>query len=173
MARKDRKNRTCNRCGYTCSTPQMLRAHLNRKNPCCPQVVHPPKIPEPIPQIDPEAGPGPSTQAHREGISQIRDPSDSNKGGAPLQSNNESEITQEEINLLIALGLIEEPEIEECWPELCGTLLADKAKSKKFRSYYRDSGLASITVTPPPGDILFEEAIVGDPDRPHSSLSSL
>jgi len=121
-------------------------------------------IPEPIPQIDPEAGPGPSTQAHREKISQSKDPSN---------CNNESNITQEEINYLIALGLIEKPEIEEIWPELGGTLLTDKAKSKKFKSRYRDSGFYSITVKPPSGDIIFEEAEVGDPDRPHSSLSSL
>src|SRR6185436_20930612 len=97
------KNRTCNRCGKTFITPRKLRDHKNKKFPCRPRVVHSPKIPETIPQINPEAGPGPSTQAHREEISQIRNPSD---------SNNESEITQEEINLLIALGLIEEPEIE-------------------------------------------------------------
>src|SRR6185369_1353742 len=168
MARKDKKNRTCNRCGYTCSTPQMLRAHLNRKNQCHPRIVHSPMIPEPIPQIDPEAGPGPSTQAHREKISQSKDPSESNNESEIIQ-----EINQEEIDLLIALGLIEEPEIEETWPELGGTLLADKAKSKKFISRYRDSGFYSITVKPPSGDIIFEEAEVGDPDRPHSSLSSL
>ncbi|CAJ0768471.1 18344_t:CDS:2, partial [Entrophospora sp. SA101] len=115
---------------------------------------------EPIPQIDSEAGPGPSTQANREEV---------------LKNNsvNESNITQEEIDLLIALGLIEEPEIEESWPELGGTLLADKAKSKKFKSRYRDSGFDSIAVKAPSGDILFEETEVGDPDRPHLSLSSL
>ncbi|CAJ0639815.1 1510_t:CDS:1, partial [Entrophospora sp. SA101] len=118
----------------------------------------------PIPQIDSEAGPGPSTQAHREKISQSKD---------SLDSNNESNITQEEIDLLIALGLIEEPEIEESWPELGGTLLADKAKSKKFKSRYRDSGFDSIAVKAPSGDIIFEETEVGDPDRPHLSLSSL
>ncbi|CAJ0838645.1 13078_t:CDS:2, partial [Entrophospora sp. SA101] len=66
-----------------------------------------------------------------------------------------------------------EPEIEESWPELGGTLLADKAKSKKFKSRYRDSGFDSIAVKAPSGDIIFEEAEVGDPDRQHSSLSSL
>ncbi|CAJ0762000.1 13128_t:CDS:2, partial [Entrophospora sp. SA101] len=279
MTRKDKKNRTCDRCGYICATPQMLRAHLNRKNPCRPRNIDPIptptnipiQIPEPIrdtetsitsdtlfsdqkveweyqnvkrklgkfenlqleccipkeftrqrfyseiereglgelkgqlsskwvsviyeaiqglqqylrgkkvkvsrkdvvdyirkslpiPQIDSEAGPGPSTQAHREKISQSKD---------SLDSNNESNITQEEIDLLIALGLIEEPEIEESWPELGGTLLADKAKSKKFKSHYRDSGFDSIAVKAPSGDIIFEEAEVGDPDRQHSSLSSL
>ena len=138
---------TCDRCNKEFKKLWMLNRHLqNRKFPCRPRII---PVTNPIPQIDPEAGPGPSTQAHRE------------------------EISQEEINLLIALGLIEEPEIEECWPELGGTLLVDEAKSKKFRSQYRDSGLASITVKPPPGDILFEETEVGDPDRPHSSLSSL
>ena len=51
MARKDKKNRTCNRCGYTCSTPQMLRAHLNRKNPCRPRNIDP--LPTPIPATNP------------------------------------------------------------------------------------------------------------------------
>ena len=37
MVRKDKKNRTCERCGCECSSPQMLRAHLNRKNPCRPR----------------------------------------------------------------------------------------------------------------------------------------
>nr|CAG8681746.1 12941_t:CDS:1 [Entrophospora candida] len=32
-----KKNRTCERCGYTCATPQKLREHLKRKNPCRPQ----------------------------------------------------------------------------------------------------------------------------------------
>jgi hypothetical protein len=32
--RIDKKNRTCERCGYTCATPQKLIQHLNRKNPC-------------------------------------------------------------------------------------------------------------------------------------------
>jgi hypothetical protein len=36
MARKDKKNRTCERCGHQCATPQKLREHLNRKNPCRP-----------------------------------------------------------------------------------------------------------------------------------------
>ena len=47
MARKDKKNRTCDRCGYVCATPQMLRAHLNRKNPCRPRNITP--IPATIP----------------------------------------------------------------------------------------------------------------------------
>src|SRR6185312_4881315 len=55
MARKDKKNRTCNRCGYTCSTPQMLRAHLNRKNPCRPRVIpttNPIQVSDPIPETN-------------------------------------------------------------------------------------------------------------------------
>jgi hypothetical protein len=32
-----KKNRTCERCGYTCATPQKLREHLKRKNPCRPK----------------------------------------------------------------------------------------------------------------------------------------
>ncbi|CAH1767214.1 9384_t:CDS:1, partial [Entrophospora sp. SA101] len=32
-----KKNRTCERCSYTCATPQKLRSHLKRKNPCRPQ----------------------------------------------------------------------------------------------------------------------------------------
>jgi len=38
MARKDKKNRTCERCGHQCATPQKLREHLNRKNPCRPRI---------------------------------------------------------------------------------------------------------------------------------------
>jgi hypothetical protein len=37
MVRKDKKSTTCNRCGRTLATPQKLREHLNRKNPCKPQ----------------------------------------------------------------------------------------------------------------------------------------
>src|SRR5438128_116101 len=117
---------TCDRCNKEFKKLWMLNRHLqNRKFPCRPRII---PVTNPIPQIDPETGPGPSTQAHREEISQI---SDSNNEEARLRIYNSSEITQEDINLLIALGLIEEPEIEECWPELGGTLLADKAKSKK------------------------------------------
>src|SRR6185436_6764503 len=113
---------TCNKCNRPFKKLWMLTRHLqDRKFPCRPQVipainqtpapaifrthapkvVRSPKIPEPVPQIDPEAGPGPSTQANREEILQNNTPSD-----------NESNITQEEIDYLIALGLIE-PEIEE------------------------------------------------------------
>src|SRR5438552_822859 len=49
MARKDKKNRTCNRCGHTLATPQMLRVHLNQKNPCQPKNVIP--IPTPSVQV--------------------------------------------------------------------------------------------------------------------------
>ena len=38
MVRKDKKSTICNRCGKTLSTSQKLREHLNRKNPCKPQV---------------------------------------------------------------------------------------------------------------------------------------
>ena len=35
-ARSDKKGTTCKRCGRECSTPQKLREHLKRKNPCKP-----------------------------------------------------------------------------------------------------------------------------------------
>ncbi|CAG8679848.1 3530_t:CDS:2 [Gigaspora rosea] len=35
-ARSDKKGTTCKRCGRECSTPQKLRKHLKRKNPCKP-----------------------------------------------------------------------------------------------------------------------------------------
>ncbi|CAG8582128.1 1944_t:CDS:1, partial [Diversispora eburnea] len=38
MVRKDKKNRTCERCEHTCATPQKLREHLNRQNPCRPLI---------------------------------------------------------------------------------------------------------------------------------------
>src|SRR5437764_897391 len=53
MVRKDKKNRTCERCGRECSSPQMLRAHLNRKNSCRPQRYR--RDPMPAPQPSPEA----------------------------------------------------------------------------------------------------------------------
>ncbi|CAG8780617.1 34906_t:CDS:2, partial [Gigaspora margarita] len=37
MTRKDKKNRTCEHCGYICATPQKLHEHFNRKNPCRPR----------------------------------------------------------------------------------------------------------------------------------------
>ncbi|CAG8855042.1 23696_t:CDS:1, partial [Gigaspora margarita] len=49
-----KKNRTCECCGYTYASPQMLRAHLNRKNPCQPQIIPTTNL-IPIPQIKPEA----------------------------------------------------------------------------------------------------------------------
>src|SRR5215469_3534702 len=33
-ARSDKKGTTCPCCGHKCSTPQKLREHLKRKNPC-------------------------------------------------------------------------------------------------------------------------------------------
>src|SRR3954463_5301860 len=34
--RTDKKDTICKRCGHECSTPQKLREHLKRKNPCKP-----------------------------------------------------------------------------------------------------------------------------------------
>ncbi|RHZ49273.1 hypothetical protein Glove_526g3 [Diversispora epigaea] len=62
---------------------------------------------------------------------------------------------------------------EEIWPELGGDLLADKAKSKKFVSEEYIDGRFSIQHQIPTGDILFEETVVGDPDRPHRNQSTL
>ena len=55
-----KQNRTCKHCGETFKTPQNLCKHENKKKPCLPQ--------DPLPEIDPEAGPGPRTQAYREEI---------------------------------------------------------------------------------------------------------
>ena len=72
------KNRTCNRCGKTFITPRKLRDHENKKFPCQPRVIpttnpipapvvhtrgkdrrrEKQKVMLPVPQIDPEAGPG-------------------------------------------------------------------------------------------------------------------
>jgi len=38
MAIKEKKNTTCERCGKSLSTPQKLREHRRRKNPCKPIV---------------------------------------------------------------------------------------------------------------------------------------
>jgi hypothetical protein len=46
-----KKNRTCERCGYTCATPQKLREHLKRKNPCRPQNFIPIQAPIAEPEI--------------------------------------------------------------------------------------------------------------------------
>nr|CAG8657038.1 10337_t:CDS:1 [Entrophospora candida] len=48
-----KKNRTCERCGYTCATPQKLREHLKRKNPCRPQNFMPVQAPMAKPEIIP------------------------------------------------------------------------------------------------------------------------
>src|SRR5215213_4287994 len=49
--RIDKKNRTCKRCGYTCATPQKLREHLERKNPCRAQNFVPVQAPRAEPEI--------------------------------------------------------------------------------------------------------------------------
>ncbi|CAG8839071.1 42720_t:CDS:1, partial [Gigaspora margarita] len=72
-----------------------------------------------------------------------------------LNSVNISIPIQEEVIYFTVLGLI------------------NKAKSKKFRSHYRDLGFESITIKPPLDNIIFEEAEIGDPNRLHISLSSL
>ena len=131
------KNQTCRCCKKVLSTPQKLRQHYNsNKNPCTldqvpiqvpitdttpdtnNQVPHQPSINEPVPEIDTEVGPGPNTQAHRNGNNQV-----------PIHD-------QAVFDYFKALGLIEEPEIEETWHELGGDLLSDKAKSKQFKSVY-------------------------------------
>ena len=52
-------------------------------------------------------------------------------------------------------------------------LRVGKAKSKKFISEEYIEGGFPTKYPIPSGDIIFEEAEVGDPDRPHLSLSSL
>ncbi|RGB39944.1 hypothetical protein C1646_753849 [Rhizophagus diaphanus] len=44
-------NRTCERCGQTFATPQKLHGHLNRKNPCRPQVEQQ-LVQQPVPQAE-------------------------------------------------------------------------------------------------------------------------
>jgi hypothetical protein len=94
-------------------------------------------VPEVIDQRnegDPEAGPGPSTQAHRE-----------------------------ELKLLQDLGLIANEEIEQDGYFNCETKKIEK--SERFISLS-----ASSYWKPPEEDIYFEEARVGDPERPHRNL---
>ena len=93
MARSDKKNQTCERCGKECANPNKLREHLNRKFKCKPILIQtlalqikdkggPPapvvharekdrrrEKPAPIPQDqggenDSETDPGSSTQAY-------------------------------------------------------------------------------------------------------------
>ncbi|CAG8693059.1 27128_t:CDS:1, partial [Gigaspora margarita] len=121
-------------------------AHLNRKYKCpiknftstlatfrthAPKVVHNPKIPKQVPQIDPEVGP--SIQPNKENTNIIVD-----------------DVNQEDVILLSDLGLL------------------DKAKSKKFISEDYIEGGFSTYYQIPSGDIIFEESIVGDQDRPYS-----
>ncbi|RGB39948.1 hypothetical protein C1646_811651 [Rhizophagus diaphanus] len=44
-------NRTCERCRQTFATPQKLRGHLNKKNPCRPQVEQQ-LVQQPVPQAE-------------------------------------------------------------------------------------------------------------------------
>src|ERR1043165_8622180 len=93
MARSDKKNTTCVCCGYKFTRPAKLRQHYqSNKNQCnqppedntqrsVPRPLSPTPAPvvytrendrrrekpEPIQENDPEAGPGLSTQAYREG----------------------------------------------------------------------------------------------------------
>ncbi|CAG8785390.1 1350_t:CDS:2, partial [Acaulospora morrowiae] len=50
MVKKNKKNRTCNRCGKTIETPQKLQEHLECKNPCWP-INQIPKIVSKIRQV--------------------------------------------------------------------------------------------------------------------------
>ena len=52
MARSDKKNRTCERCGKECANPNKLREHLNRKFKCKPSST---PTPVPRPQSPPPA----------------------------------------------------------------------------------------------------------------------
>lgn len=52
MARRDKKNRTCERCGKECANPNKLREHLNRKFKCKPKPVRP-QSPEPTTEAIP------------------------------------------------------------------------------------------------------------------------
>src|SRR6185437_15426119 len=99
MARKDKKNRTCDRCEHTCATPQMLRVHLNRKNPCRPKII-PTTNPIPIPQIEPEAGRPEESLLRNNHLDQVSDSSTS-------QTNTDEYLSREEFEYLKALGLIE------------------------------------------------------------------
>ncbi|CAG8729026.1 8476_t:CDS:2, partial [Acaulospora morrowiae] len=72
MVRKDKKNRTCDRCSKTVATPQKLREHLERRNPC--QLINQiPKIVSKTRQV---------TEANNYNVHQA----------LPVVNNNESEI---------------------------------------------------------------------------------
>jgi len=55
------KNQICESCGKTLFSQQRLISHYESNRNNCQQQT---PIPNPLPEIDPEAGPGPRTQAH-------------------------------------------------------------------------------------------------------------
>ncbi|GBB85766.1 hypothetical protein RclHR1_01220062 [Rhizophagus clarus] len=55
MARSDKKNQTCERCGKECANPNKLRKHLNRKFKCKPIPIQ-----IPAPQVKDQGGSPPS-----------------------------------------------------------------------------------------------------------------
>ncbi|CAG8761287.1 2557_t:CDS:2, partial [Dentiscutata erythropus] len=108
-------------------------------------------ISEPVSQTDPEAG----SSSQNNPVPQIVSESDQD----PIIQNNPdtnlgdiSDVVQEDIILLNELGLL------------------NKAKSKNFVSEKYIKGGFATQYPIPSGDIIFEEAEVGDPDRPHPTI---
>ncbi|PKB96142.1 hypothetical protein RhiirA5_435370, partial [Rhizophagus irregularis] len=73
MARSDKKNRTCDRCGKECANPNKLREHLNRKFKCKPKPVQQ-KSPERQPPPRPRSpSPAPAPIVHTKGKDRRRE----------------------------------------------------------------------------------------------------
>ena len=64
--------RVCDQCGNKFATPCKLCNHLKRKFKCKPKSIQIPVIQKGDKDQDPEAGPGPTTQAYREEYTTIQ-----------------------------------------------------------------------------------------------------
>jgi hypothetical protein len=144
---------------------------------------------------DPEAGPGPSTQAHKEG--QVRNPPHINRHCPLFVRNGRYFITEEDAekwdqeqydsgeNRLLTLKELEKEERlanEKIKERIIENLSIEKrqvyeiqkeyASEKHFRSIYEEAEGIYKEEEPPHGDIIFLKR-ERDPVRQHSSLKSI
>ncbi|GES93794.1 hypothetical protein GLOIN_2v1480811 [Rhizophagus clarus] len=193
MARRDKKNHTCDRCDKECANPNKLCEHLNRKFKCKPKPVTSPIRPKsPTPKVPRPRSPSPAPLVHIRGRDhrmekpkpnevERQDTYDNNarKSGEHLRTwgarlhRRWTEITEEECDLPKTL--------KEC-QRLYHDLLQVDDEACENDQEDPEAGLGPSTQTHREGlapipqdkvqDIHFEECSVGrDLERPHQNRS--
>jgi hypothetical protein len=162
-ARSDKKDTICKRCGYECSTPQKLREHLKRKNPCKPlqnqrDITH--SIQEPVQIPISSKIPNKGSQDKKEVIAKIYKESDQIPEPEPLVETNIQELLLRNQPVRTRLTINKRPEesLKEWATHLADRI--DKLTSiKQDRSWLRLRKRLREAV-----EVKYDNLIISDPE---------